>query len=289
MAYNSKNKDAEVNSRRLPMVFLLDVSGSMLSGTPSRNRLTLLNEMLVDVVRKCIDVAKVRRVAEVSFMLFTDEVLLESEFRNIRWMEENMLPPRKDRHPRCGKITWKTVQPEADANYDKSFQVPQFGISKEDGGTNIGYALKRAVRKLENRVKELKEFGSYPPFLILVSDGHPYEDNNPGYHEELDDQEEAIELLRSHTITHRNENNLIFPFVIGVGQEDINKKRLADYAQNFRAGYFHIRDNADKEKWDYLTQILARSITDSVTLNAFEFFDEIAEEAKKWESKQGAI
>ena len=86
MAYNSKNKDAEVNSRRLPMVFLLDVSGSMLSGTPSRNRLTLLNEMLVDVVRKCIDVAKARQVAEVSFILFTDEVILESEFRNIRCM-----------------------------------------------------------------------------------------------------------------------------------------------------------------------------------------------------------
>ena len=289
MAYNSKNKDEEVNNRRLPIIFLLDISGSMLFGPPGRSRLALLNAMLIAIIQKCMDVLKVRQVAEVSFILFTDEVILESEFRNIRWMDEDMLPPRKDRHPRCGKITWKTVQPKTGANYDKSFQVPQFAISKKDGGTNIGYALKRAVRKLENRVKELKEFGSYPPFLILVSDGHPYEENNPGYHEELDDQEEAIELLRSHTITHRNENNLIFPFVIGVGQEDINKKRLSDYAQNFRAGYFHIRDNADKEKWDYLTQILARSITDSVTLNAFEFFDEIAEEAKKWESEQETI
>ncbi len=289
MAYNSKNKDAEVNNRRLPIIFLLDISGSMLFGPPGRKRLALLNAMLVAIIQKCMDVLKVRQVAEVSFMLFTDEVLLESEFRNIRWMKEDMLPPRKDRHPRCGKITWKTIQPKHNADYSEDFQVPQFGVSVKDGGTNIGYALQRAVRRLENRVEELKEFGSYPPFLILVSDGHPYEADNPGYHEELDDQEKAIELLRSHTITHRDENNLIFPFVIGVGQEDINKKRLSDYAQNFRAGYFHIRDDADEKKWDYLTQILARSIKNSVTLNSFEFFDEIADEAKEWESEQETI
>ena len=276
----NKNKD-EVNSKRLPIIFLLDVSGSMLEGTRTHNRLTLLNEMLVGVVEKCMSIPKVRKVAELSFMLFTDEILLTSEFRNIRWMDEGMLPARKDRHPRCGMVTWKTERLDG---YDYPFQVPQFGVSKKDGGTNIGYALKKAVRNLENRVEELKEFGSYPPFLILVSDGHPKEPGNPGYHEELADQEEAIKLLRSHTKTHRDDNNLIFPFVIGVGEDDINMKRLSDYAQNFRAGYFHIRKNSE-EDWTYLTEILARSITSSVTVNDFEFFDKIEDEAQEWRSE----
>lgn len=280
------NKHGEVNSKRLPILFLLDVSGSMLTGTPTNHRLTILNDMLLKVIRACMSVQKVRKVAEICFMLFTDEVLLTSDFQNIRWMDEEMLPGRKKRHPLCGEITWKTERVE---NYNEPFQIPQFAVSKDDGGTNIGYALKRAVRVLENRVKELEEFGSYPPFLITVSDGHPKEPGNPGYHEELADQKEAIELLRSHTKTHRDENNLIFPFVIGVGGKDINMKRLSEYAQNFRAGYFHIKDCKDDENANdalaYLTRILANSISNSVTLNQFEFFDDIESEAQKWRSE----
>ena len=281
MGYANNSKD-EVTDKRLPFLFLVDVSGSMLTGTPTRNRLTLLNDMLVEVIRKCMSVQKIRQVAEVSFVLFTNEVLLTSEFRNICWMDEVMLPPLKERHPRCGRIRWKTDRVEG---YAKTFQVPQFEVSVKDGGTNIGAALKHAVRKLEGRVQELAKFGSYPPFLVLISDGHPKEPDNPGYHEELADQEEAIELLRRHTTTHRGENNLIFPFVIGVGGEDINKKRLSDYAQNFRAGYFHIRDNNAEEDWSYLTEILAKSVRDSVTVNDFEFFDEVADASRNRRSE----
>lgn len=267
----------KVNDKRLPLIFLMDVSGSMEKAASNHDRLTCMNDGVAGVIKACMRKQKIREVVEVSFMLFTDEILLSSDFRNICWMDEDMMPARKDRHEFCGKITWKTVRPEAGANYNKSVMVPQFGISVDDHGTNIGYAVQQAVQKLENRVKELAKFESYSPFLILITDGHPAEPNNPRYYEDLADQKKAIEMLKRHAVTHRGENNLIFPFVIGVGGEDIDKRRLADYASVFPAGYYHIRDNAAEEDWSYLIEILAKSVRESMNINDVQHLDDVAD------------
>ena len=264
----------ESSDKRLAILFLLDVTASMTKGTEFRNRLILLNKFLEDFIRTCIQDPKIRKSAEVCFMTFADDIYLKTSFENIRWMKEKMDPPLY-RHPNCGPVTWKSCR-DLEGKYKKEFHVPSFSFNR-DNGTNIGLALKEAVAVLENRIKDYGSGGAYPPFLILVTDGHPYEPRNDCYYEDLAAQEEAVRCLRAHSRTHHDENNLIIPLVIGVGNDDINVARLGEFAQVFEAGYFHISDADAEADWAYLKSILALSLRASLTITDLAYIDELRE------------
>ena len=268
----------ESSDKSLPILFLLDVTASMLKGTKSRNRLVLLNKFLEDFIRTCIQDPKIRKSADVCFMTFADDIYLKTSFENIRWMKDHMDPPLY-RHPNCGDVTWKGCR-DLEGKYEKEFHVPSFSWNR-DNGTNIGLALKEAVTVLENRVKACGPRGAYPPFLILVTDGHPYEPSNDCYYEDLAAQEEAVRCLRAHSRTHHDENNLIIPLVIGVGNDDINVTRLGEFAQVFEAGYFHISDDNAEADWAYLKSILAKSLSASLTVKDVAYINDLLEKLNR--------
>lgn len=271
---NTRIHPLSVKDVRAPVLFVLDMSGSMLFGLNGKSRLDRLNELLVCIVSECMRLPKPRKCAEFAFMLFTHDIILDSDFENIRWMNETMLPPWYMRHADCGAVTWKTCRVE---EYDELFQVPQFDISLRDSGTDIGNAVIAAVNKLEKRVAELTTFGSYSPTLILITDGHPYEDTNPYYRDNAAAEHDAIQALLRHASTRHDENNMIFPYVVGVGSDGVNEDRLAKYADHFQAGYFRITDDASDGDWKYLAQSLAKSINESASLNTYLFQDMVPE------------
>lgn len=268
---NTEIQPFSVKDVRAPVLFVLDMSGSMLFDLNGKSRLDRLNELLVRIVSECMRFPKARKCAEFAFMLFTHDIILDSDFQNIRWMDEKMLPPWYMRHADCGAVNWKTCQVE---EYSEPFQVPQFDVSIRDFGTDIGNAVIAAVNKLEKRVAELSTFGSYSPTLILITDGNPYEDTNPYHRDNAAAEHDAIQALLRHASTRHDENNMIFPFVIGIGSDGENEDRLAKYADHFQAGYFRITDDASDGDWKYIAQTLAQSISRSGSLNNYRFLDE---------------
>lgn len=265
MANQNNAPETGTGAKRLPIAFVLDVSGSMLNDAAGRPRMDLLNNTLETIISMCVNDPTLRRCVEPSFLLFTDEVLLESRFRNVALMGEHMLPEKSQRHEFCGDIQW--VPGKAD-HYPKEFMVPRFSVSIDDHGTNIGNAVLRGVRKLEAQIQAVKNTtSSYPAYIVLMTDGHPLEPTNPGYHDDLRSQNEAIQALLSHASTHRDENNLIVPFIVGIGGDEIDKSRLYQYANHFDTGYFHIRDEKAEEDWAMMQRILLVSVRASMTVS----------------------
>lgn len=267
----TENQHSSVMDVRAPVLFLLDMSGSMLINQNGKSRLDLLNELVVHIISECMRTPKARRCAEIAFMLFAHDIILDSDFKNIRWMDEKMLPPRYMRHADCGAVNWKTCRI---TEYSEPFQVPQFEVSTRDFGTDIGSAVIAAVDKLKKRVDELSTFGSYSPVLILISDGHPYEKTHPHYRYNTEAEYKAIQALLRHAHTGHDESNMIFPFVVGVGSDKAGEERLAKFAGHFEAGYFWITNDASDGDWKYLAQTLVQSINRSGSLNTYRFMNE---------------
>lgn len=267
----TENRPSSVMDVRAPVLFLLDMSGSMLIDQNGKSRLDLLNELVEHIISECMRSPKARRCAELAFMLFTHDIILDSDFRNVRWMDEKMLPPWYMRHADCGAVNWKTCRIE---EYSEPFQVPQFEISTRDFGTDIGSAVIAAVDKLEKRVDELNTFGSYSPTLILISDGYPYEKSDPHYRYIAKAEHDAIQALLLHSHTRHDKNNMIFPFVVSIGVEEGEEDRLDKFGDHFQAGRFQITDDAREGDWKYLVQTLVQSINGSGSLNTHRYRNE---------------
>ncbi len=271
------NNSEEKKNKRVPILFLLDVSGSMEFGIP-KSRLELMNQAVKTILERFIDRDKVRGLAEVSFVLFTDKILLESEFQNIRYLSDEMFP--KFRNPQCGKVLWRTGHAY---KYKQKFLVPYFSKSTDQGGTDIGKAMVTGINKLMDRVETLKAMGSYPAILILMTDGHPREPDNPGYWEHLASQQEAKLLLSQHDRNYENDpNNLIVPILVGVGDDhylggkpnDARGRLLDLLGEGNDPFYFPVRDNeAAKSDWEFAADIIAQSVSNSINWDRISIKD----------------
>ncbi len=226
-------------SKRLPIVFCLDVSPSMGSKRGNNSSsMELLNAAVSNFIKELKRDAKARSAAEVAFVTFSTNIEMDTEFESIN-----------------------------------SLKVPSFGTVKR-GGTQMAQAVLRSIEKIERRRIQLEdsEIGYYAPFMVLVTDG------NPDRNDDMTKHNQVLDLVRSHCDSHIGASEIIVPFIIGVGDR-IDAETLNNYSKGFTKGYFPIKGNASKARVQFnkVFQMIGNSTRKSVHLNgaASEILDEI--------------
>lgn len=231
MPYANNPKSQRIDERRLPIVFLLDVSGSMLYDNKHHQmQLAEMNQFVQDFIEFCMNHDEAPKCTDMCFVLFTDEIILTTDFYDMNDLGNHVLP--KTHHPACGKIRWIRSNPVR----GRVIPIPQFPISEYDNGTNIGKAVLHGIHVIDQRIHESGGFTPYPPILVLASDGHLPAKNQRGAGDDLATQQMAIEALRARDYTTKDECNLIIPLVVPIGAQR-NETRLKEYLGDFDAGY----------------------------------------------------
>ena len=216
-------------SKRLPIVFCLDVSPSMgwKEGYNSSS-IELLNAAVNNFIVELKQDTKARAAAEVAFVTFSTNIEQDTDFESV-----SSLPT-------------------------------QFFTPVARGGTYISMAVLRCIDKIEQRRRELEnsEIGYYAPFLVLVTDGDPDNiDDQVMYNR-------ALAAVRSHCDSHIGASEIIVPFIIGVGDHVVSET-LTKYAEGFTRGYFPIRGDANRARIQFnkVFQMIGNSTRKSIHLN----------------------
>lgn len=216
-------------SKRLPIVFCLDVSPSMGwkvgNNSPS---IDLLNAAVRNFVTEIQQDTKARTSAEIAFVTFSTNIEMDTEFASV-----------------------------------STLQTPVFRPVAE-GGTQMAQAVLRSIQKIENRRRQLEdmEIPYYAPFLVLVTDGNPDENDHPAL------QAQALAAVKSHCDSHVGASEIIVPFVIGVG-DHTSSQTLNNYAAGFTRGYFPIRGTAGNASMQFnqVFKMIGNSTKKSIHLN----------------------
>ena len=215
-------------TKRLPIVFCLDVSPSM--GWREGNNSTsieLLNAAVTSFVKEINKDARAKAAAEVAFVTFSTNIEMNTEFTAI-----------------------------------KQLSVPTFK-PVEKGGTNMAQAVLESIDKIEIKRRQLEnaEIGYYAPFLVLVTDGNPDKNDDPNTYNN------ALAAVKKHCDSHIGAQEIIVPFIIGVG-DHIDAETLNAYAKGFTKGYFPVRGNASKARnFSKVFQLIGNSTKKSIHLN----------------------
>ncbi|MEE0954245.1 MAG: VWA domain-containing protein [Eubacterium sp.] len=216
-------------SKRLPIVFCLDVSPSMgwRIGNNSSS-IELLNAAVSNFISELKQDPKARSAAEIAFVTFSTNIELDTEFESVNTIRTPFFAP------------------------------------VEHGGTQMAMAVLRAIQKIEDRRAQLEnsEIGYYAPFLVIVTDG------NPDKNDDLARYNQALSLIRSHCDSHIGASEIIVPFIIGVG-DHIDPETLNTYAKGFTKGYFSIRGSASSAQVQFnkVFQMIGNSTKKSIHLN----------------------
>lgn len=216
-------------SKRLPIVFCLDVSPSMgwKEGLNSSS-IELLNVAVNNFIKELQKDAKACTSAEVAFVTFSTNIEMDTEFESI------------------GTLKTPTFSPVS------------------HGGTQMARAVLRSIDKIEQRKKQLEKFEIpyYAPFLVLVTDG------NPDKNDDIAQYNKARTLVRSHCDSHIGATEIIVPFIIGVG-DHIDAETLNNYSVGFTKGYFPIKGTAGSVKMQFnkVFQMIGNSTKKSIHLN----------------------
>ena len=216
-------------SKRLPIVFCLDVSPSMRwkSGSNSSS-IELLNLALDNFITEIQRDPKASTAAEVAFVTFSTNIEMDTDFQSISTIRKSNI------------------------------------TTVERGATMMSKAVLRSIEKIEERRRELEnsEIGYYAPFLVLVTDGDP--DKN----DDLKAYDRALSLVHQHCDSHIGASEIIIPFIIGVG-EHLDEKTLNAYASGFTKGYFPIRGDGEAVALNFkkVFQMIGNSTKKSIHLN----------------------
>lgn len=216
-------------SKRLPIIFCLDVSPSMGWKEPGcSSSIELLNAAVSNFITELRQDPKARTAAEVSFVTFSTNIEMDTPFESIR-----------------------------------TIQVPTFR-PVERGGTQMASAVLRSIEKIEARRRQLEnsEIGYYAPFLVLVTDG------NPDKNDDILKYNRALSLVKGHCDSKIGASEIIVPFIIGVGS-NIDAQTLNSYSEGFTKGYFPIRGNAQsvRVQFNRVFRMIGNSTKKSVHLN----------------------
>ena len=217
-------------SKRLPIVFCLDVSPSMgWKEGKNSSSIELLNAAVSNFIEELKHDVKARSSAEVAFVTFSTNIEMETEFESIN-----------------------------------KIKIPVFS-AVEKGGTQLSKAVIRSIDKIEERRNQLdnSEISYYAPFMVLVTDG------NPDRNDDKEKYNKALEMVKSHCDSHIGASEIIVPFIIGVG-DHIDEETLNNYSKGFTKGYFPIKGNASKVKYQFnkVFQIISSSTRKSIHLNS---------------------
>lgn len=216
-------------SKRLPIVFCLDVSPSMgwKEGNNSSS-MELLNAAVSNFIKELKQDAKARSAAEVAFVTFSTNIEMDTEFESINSLKTPLFAP------------------------------------VDRGGTQMAQAVLRSIEKIEQRRTQLEnsEIGYYAPFMVLVTDGNPDKNDNAAKYNQ------ALAQVKSHCDSHIGASEIIVPFIIGVG-DHIDSETLNNYSKGFTKGYFPIKGNASKAQVQFnkVFQMIGNSTRKSIHLN----------------------
>lgn len=215
------------SAKRLPIVFCLDISPSMLNGKPAR--ITLLNTAVKNFISELKSHAKASVSAEISFVTFSTEVDTPTPFECVG-----------------------------------SLSVREFS-AVHHGGTNMGAALLTSIEIIQQHRENLMdaEIPYYAPFLVLVTDGNP-DDND-----DSQNFKRAKEEIIKHCTSHVGAEEIIVPFIIGVGK-GVNAKTLDELSRGFIDGFFHIKDNSQYTEMQFnnVFKMISNSVVKSIDLNS---------------------
>ena len=220
-------------SKRLPIVFCLDISPSMgRKEENSSSSIELLNVAVSHFIKELKNDIRARSAAEIAFITFSTNIEMDTEFEPIN-----------------------------------SISVPNFSTVAE-GGTQMAQAVLRSIEKIEQRRKQLEnsEIGYYAPFMVLVTDGNPDRNDN------VIKSKESLELVKSHCDSHIGASEIIVPFIIGVG-DHIDIETLNNYSKGFTSGYFPIRGNASNAqmKFNKVFKLIGNSTRKTIYLNGANY------------------
>ena len=215
-------------TKRLPIVFCLDVSPSMgYTNGNNSSSMELLNAAVTNFVSEIKKDPKAKTSAEVAFVTFSTNIDMDTAFTPVNQLT-----------------------------------VPEFK-PVEKGGTNMAQAVLRSIEKIEGERNRLEnaEIGYFAPFLVLVTDGNPDKNDDPNAYNR------ALAAVKKHCDSHIGAQEIIIPFIIGVG-ENIDAETLNAYAKGFTKGYFLIRGNAARARnFNKVFQLIGNSTKKSVHLN----------------------
>lgn len=258
---NTYDPTEQNTARTMPVVFLLDATGSMLHTVENgRTRMDVLNHVVEQFLCYIVKDVRARNATEVAFVVFTNEILLKTEFFRIHALDKKAFETNHREYRGCVKVHEMHVKDKS--NFTHSIQIPRFAVSKHDNGTKIGAAVLLGLEMLTERRRQNAGFGSYVPFLILMTDGHPDGAYGDGYQDER--QEEAMDALHS-ACTNFHLDQMVVPFIIGVGGDDINTQTLRGYSSGFDGGYLHIYDEISDAATQIICDLICKSLTKSFT------------------------
>lgn len=283
-------------AKHAPVLFCLDVTGSMTKGLIAKKggairRMDMANEMIRQFFRHILSIYKAADAVEVAFVLFTHEIVMETDFVNIMHVDERMFQNAK-RTSWCGP--WE-LKPETvnvqNSDDERTSLVPSFAVSRKDNGSKIDSAVLHSYKKilaLKDRYdKSNTEY--YAPHFILITDGDP-NDGNDRLRDSLKSHREALDLVYDHSFTGRDGKNLIVPITVGVFDEDIDAdavKRVKDYAENFPSGYFRVYDDSAAKDFKKAAEFLCKTVVKSLALSVTDLEDQNPRSGRKSDDSPG--
>lgn len=223
-------------SKRLPIVFCLDVSPSMGWRTHGNSSsIDLLNAAVSNFLNELRADAKVSACTEVALVTFSSAIKMDTSFESISTLKAPKF-----------RAVWR-------------------------GGTNLSEAVLRSIEKIENHRKELENnaISYYAPFLVIITDG------DPDGADDTAKQMQAVAAVKKYCESHVGASEIIVPFVIGVG-DHISSNTLNEYAAGFTPGYFPIRGTAENVKINFQKafKLIGNSVKKSINLNGKQSTEE---------------
>jgi uncharacterized protein YegL len=241
-----------------------------------KRRIDLLNEMVKGFFATMASNPDARSITDVAFVAFTDRVIFATQFVNIMNITEESLRNVQETIPGLYEPSVAFAKSVKCERCESRFRregvyFPKFCVDEDETrGTEIGNAIVFCVDMINQRINYLVDEEKcskiYPPFLILLSDGNDLYDSARGVGCDLRNEQRAIDLLAAHSSTHRNENNLIIPFVVALGDENTDVKRMDRYAANFTEKCFHVVGETADECFGLVSDLICKSVTLSINL-----------------------
>lgn len=213
-------------TKRLPIVFCLDVSPSMRFPENTRNTpINLLNISVKNFIEELSKHPKASAAVEISFVTFSDNIEVDSAFESLQRL-----------------------------NFE-DFSTVEFG------GTQISKAVIHSINKIEEQKRKLERgmIPYYAPFLVLITDGDPDEIEGSEAHKK------ALDMVQTHCDSATTLKNMIIPFIIGVG-DNIHTETLNKYSAGFASSYFPVRGDESnlQRSLTKVFQLISNSALNSV-------------------------
>lgn len=247
-------------TKRLPIVLCLDLSPSMFN----YDRYIYQNDAVRMFLRAICRNRRILETAEIAFITFADKILLETDFMPI-W---NLSFPAE-----VGVTGFDVSYRMLNSERKYRINTPAFYPLERDACTELPMAVSRAHEKIKERLRELPVMGlsHYAPFLLVTTDGNP-DMKDYAKAEELeysDEEKRVIRELGKSCNPACPVDDLILPFFVGIGDEDVDLSHLRRLAENLPSGLCPLeKRDKDLEKLGNMFSALADTISQSVNYNS---------------------